>query len=72
MKIIQLLNLLIQEAKDYRKKCKDSILKNKHMNNLKEEPILSQDTIDAILTDFINNIASKNNVDLALYSKDLT
>lgn len=70
MTVLELLNFLTREAKEYRKDCANSILRNKHMNQAKEQP--SQDTVDAILTDFINRIASRQNVDLALYTKDLT
>jgi len=68
---IQLLEYLTRLAKDYRKDANESINRNKHMNNLKGNSQLDQDSIDAILTDFINIVALDQKVDYGLYTKDL-
>jgi hypothetical protein len=43
---------------------------NNHMNNYKGE-IISQDTIDAILVDFVNFIGMKQGIDYDLCVSDL-
>ena len=41
------------------------------MNNLKGECSISQDDVDAVLVDFINNIAVKRGIDYGLYTEDI-
>lgn len=71
MTMLELLNFLTEEAKDYRKNCINSINTNSHMNNCKSGCSMTQDEVDAVLVGFINNIASKRWIDYALYTKDL-
>lgn len=71
MNMLELLNFLTNEAKSYRKDCVASLNRNKHMNELNALCSIDQCVVDAILTDFINRIGSRQNVDYALYSKDL-
>ena len=47
-----------------------SVKRNKHMNDYKGEPV-SQETLDAIMVDFVNYIAATQGMDYALYTKDL-
>lgn len=68
---IQLLEYLTRMAKEYRKDCQNSVNRNKHMNDLNGNFELNQNSIDALLTDFINMIGVNQGVDYALYSKDL-
>jgi len=61
-------------AKDYRLGCKESIIRNSHMNELdKSDDInyIKQEYIDAILVDFVNYIGSEQCLDWGLYTKDL-
>jgi hypothetical protein len=71
MTMLELLNLLKEEAQIYRTHCINSINRNKHMNNLKGECSISQDDVDAVLVDFINNIAVKRGIDYGLYTEDI-
>lgn len=68
---IQLLEYLTRIAKKYRSGCSESIFRNNHMNEIKEEVHVSQNLIDAILTDFINVVGVDQGVDYGLYSRDL-
>lgn len=65
----ELLKMLENCAKDYRKKCVDSIIRNKHMNDLSmDEETPSQEMIDAILVDFINYVGLFQGLDYGLYT----
>ena len=55
----------------YRSNANESIQRNRHMNNIKPDEVIEQRVIDAILVDFINNVAVNHGVDYALYTKDL-
>lgn len=68
---IQLLEYLTRLAKEYRRDANDSINRNQHMNNLKGKAQLDQDSIDALLTDFINIIGVDQGVDYGIYTRDL-
>jgi len=66
-----LCKMIVEQAKEYRNNgVLESVKRNGHMNNYQNENV-SQDTIDAILTDFVNFLASKQWVDLGLYANDL-
>lgn len=75
----ELLNLLTEEAKEYRVKALISIERSKHMNDLtlkdisklKKEQQLTQKMIDALLVDFINRIGTGQCLDYGLYTKHL-
>lgn len=71
MTVLEILKLLTEEAKDYRKRCVESINRSSHMNNCKGKCNISQDDVDAVLVDFINKIGSRRWVDYGLYTKDL-
>ena len=47
----------------------DSIKRNSHMNDYSGEQI-SDETILAIMTDFVNYVAAWQGVDYAMYTKD--
>lgn len=68
MTIIELLEMLTKYAISYRKD-ENSVTRNYHLTNLKEEP--SQEIKDAILTDFINYVGYQQCVDYALSAEDL-
>lgn len=67
----ELLCLLATYAGTYRRISKKSIIRNKHMNNIKKRTKIKQKVIDAILVDFINFIGIENNMDFGLYTKHL-
>lgn len=67
----ELLKFIEKRAKEYRKDCIDSINRNKHMNELRGEFSLDQNSIDAILTDFVNYIGIHQGIDYAMYTEDL-
>ena len=67
---LDLLLLLVAEAKEYREGALQSIRNNKHMNNATGNDI-PQDDIDAILADFINTVGARRCADLGLYASDL-
>lgn len=67
----QVMQVLIQHAKDYREKANDSIKLNSHMNESTGNPIPQED-IDALLVDYLNYVAAHAcGIDLALYTFDL-
>lgn len=75
----QLHDFLEKEAKEYRNKAMDSVIRNLHMNEL-SEPDLNiirryygtfGRFIDALLVDFINHVAQGQGCDLGLYVKHL-
>ncbi|MBI4119817.1 MAG: hypothetical protein HY456_03165 [Parcubacteria group bacterium] len=77
----ELLNLLTEEAKRYRKKAlaSVSVARNKHKNALSADDIsrlrknlpLTRRFIDALLADFINAVGVRQDVDYGLYTKHL-
>jgi hypothetical protein len=74
MKIIDFLNICTNYAKDYREEANNIISHNNPViNGIKEDEIIEQRIIDAILCDFINYIGmhQAHPVDFALYTKDL-
>jgi len=67
----ELCNILIREAKDYKKEgVLESLTRNCHMNDYDGEDI-KETTIDAILVDFINYVAAHQGMDLGLYTRYL-
>lgn len=71
MTAIELLPLLVEDAKKYRISASESIERNRHMNDILKGEFIEQSYIDAVLVDFINSIASTYGIDYALYTKDL-
>ena len=66
------LSILSDNAKKYYKNdVLKSIKRNSHMNNYNGENI-SDETIKAILVDFINFVGMEMGVDYAMYSKNIT
>jgi hypothetical protein len=68
---IELLEYLTRMAKEYRSGCAASVIRNRHMNETNGECNADQNTIDAILVDFINRIGVDQHVDYGLYTRDL-
>jgi len=68
MTAIELLNMLTDEAKEFRAD-HEHYQRNSHMHDIRDCP--PQDVIDAVLTGFINAIGGRRGVDYALYSRDL-
>ena len=59
-------------AKQYCKQnVNESVIRNKHMNKLKGDEIISKDISDAIIVDFINFVGSKFCLDYGMYTIDL-
>ena len=67
----ELCDWLVARLKDYKSGgILESVKRNSHMNEYKNEKV-SQETVDAILVDFVNFLAGSQCIDLALYTKDL-
>jgi len=74
MSIITFIHHVENNVKCYIKIAKESVFRNKHMNELKNInglDNLDQKIIDALFVDFINFVALKKGVDYAMYTKDL-
>lgn len=71
MSVLELLNAMKDDAKIYREGAMESLLRNRHMNNITSDCIIDTRVIDAVLVDYINFVASKYCVDYGLYTKDL-
>lgn len=75
----ELLNLLTEQAKRYRRQALASIERNRHMNDLSRKDIvrlkrdrqLTQRVIDALLVGFINAVGVGQCIDYGLYTKDV-
>jgi hypothetical protein len=70
MKIIDMLTITKVCADKYRKEAQQSLIRNRHMNNIEDGELVQQRHIDAVLVDFINYIGVKHGVDYALYTSD--
>lgn len=70
MNAIEMLELIKKYADKYSEEAKTSLVRNNHMNEIKDEEI-DQRVIDAVLVDFINFIGVKHGIDYALYTSDL-
>lgn len=66
----ELLEYLERTAKDYRLGCRESLIRNSHMNDLGGECDVDQKVVDAILVDFINKVGVDQWVDYGLYTRD--
>jgi len=66
----KLINLLVNEVKHYHLKALESITRNSHMNCYNGGE-LYQETIDALLVDFVNTVIQGQGGDLGLYTDDL-
>ena len=66
----ELCKILEKEVKSYRLGANESIKRNSHMNQ-HDGSNMKQENIDAILVDFLNNIAANRGLDLALYTQDI-
>jgi hypothetical protein len=58
----ELLKIIEQNGKDYYKDAPQSILRNKHMNNLKGNEQIDKNIVEAVIVDFIKD--SLCNLDL--------
>lgn len=58
-------------AVEYRKIAVDSINRNDHMNSMDGKCRLTQDEVDAMLTDFVNYCGAQLCLDYGMYTKDL-
>jgi hypothetical protein len=68
---IDVLNFLVSYAKKYVKEGKDSVKKNRHMNELEKDDSVTQQQVEAVVVDFINYIGVKCGIDYALYTSDV-
>jgi hypothetical protein len=66
-----LIDLLDNSAKRYITGSKASVIRNKHMNNLKKSDKIDQDVIDAVVVDFINFVGGERGIDVGMYVSDL-
>ena len=69
-KIIEVLELLANDAREYRTGAAESIRRNAHMNRNTGADIDQRD-IDALLVDFINYVGMRRGVDFGMYAVDL-
>lgn len=70
----QLCKLVERVIKKYRLEARDSVIRNKHMNDLgpRDKSALKQKIIDALLVDFLNFFAvTACGMDLGMYTSDL-
>lgn len=66
-----LLEMLTNDAKKYVAQAQESVIRNRHMNELDEGVEISQQHIEAVVVDFVNYVGMNQCVDWALYTKDL-
>lgn len=75
----ELLNHLEKEAKNYHMEAVESVVRNRHMNNLglndlkriRDNKTVFDRFSDAVIVDFINKIAMIQGLDLGLCTKHL-
>lgn len=67
----ELVDVLIADAKEYAPDACDSIMRNKHMNNIGPDVAIEPDLVDATIVDFINFVGSTRGLDVAMYTVDL-
>ena len=67
----ELIEWVKNRSVEYREVAADSIKRNQHMNHLGGQCRLTQDEIDAILTDFVNYCGSHQGIDYAMYTRDM-
>jgi len=71
MKMEEFIHVITKNVKDYYGLgVLKSVVINSHMNNYNGEEV-SDETIKAILVDFVNYIMRQQVVDLAMYTKDI-
>lgn len=63
--------ILINSAREYKKGAQESLIRNNHMNDIKDGELIEQRIIDAVIVDYINFVAATMCMDLGLYTKDL-
>lgn len=49
----------------------DSVKRNRHMNEIREDEVVDKRIVDAVLVDFMNRIAAQYCIDYAMYTRDL-
>lgn len=64
----KLLEMLDGYATDYVKIARESIIRNKHMNEFRGEGQIDQNLIDALIVDFVNYIGNCQGLDYGLYT----
>jgi hypothetical protein len=67
----EFMDIIEQDAKEYYKDAKDSIIRNKGMNNLKGDEIIDKNIVEATIVDFINFLGYKQGLDYGMYVKHL-
>lgn len=68
---LELLESLRLGAEKYRKGARQSLERNRHMNEIEQGELVQQRIIDAVLVDFVNFVASSRCIDYGLYVQDL-
>lgn len=48
-----------------------SVIRNRHMNNLRANSVIDRDVADAVIVDFLNYVAAGMCMDYGLYTRDL-
>jgi len=67
----ELLDLLLINAIEYCPDAGRSIIRNSHMNSCNNRTKVDQSTVDALIVDFINFVATGMGGDLGLYTRYL-
>lgn len=69
----ELIDMLVKNAIDYRAQRFASLARNTHMHDATLEAIAATkpDILDAVMVDFLNFIAARQGIDLALYAEDI-
>lgn len=68
----ELLKTLTNFAKDYVKEAPESVIHNKHMNDLTPRTVVEKRMTDAVVVDFINYIGLQYGVDYGLHTYHLS
>lgn len=69
--IIDLIHSIETIAQNYRNKAIKSIQSNKHLYEITDHDLITQDYVDAILADFVNEVANSYGVNYGCHSYDI-
>jgi hypothetical protein len=71
MTATEMLKITTKLAKEYANQGDESVIRNRHMNQLGPDESIDQRVIEALVVDFINFIGIKHGIDYCLYTSDL-
>lgn len=67
----QLMEMLVNNAKEYINDSEESIKRNSHMNEVSKSETINRIHSEAVITDFLNFVGTKQGLDLGMYTSDL-